>query len=250
MVDEAGKEEAQAVSTEYAGPTLLEGFMNEALLLTMAAKAKSERLRDNLPPIATRALFLATEGIKNADLLEIIKAGTINAESDGRNTKQARYVRSIGRERSQALHTLQRQATDLLLSGRVLKADVARGWAVILVFDAAGAAFREARKQHGPFAMDTLRANPTWASAMLNGCFALVNRKIFDGFEHATEQCLRTHGEGLVRPLAERFLYFSASEIVRAMDRRVHPMAAHDHLHRVVYPEIEAYSLEDDAKAP
>ena len=90
MADEVCKEEAQAGSREYAGPTLLEGFMNEALLLTIAEKADSERLRENLPPMATRALFLATEGIKNVDLLEILRPGTVHAESDGRNTKQAR----------------------------------------------------------------------------------------------------------------------------------------------------------------
>lgn len=248
MADEADKNEAQAGAKEHAGPTLLEGFMYEALLLTIAEKAESERLRENLPPMATRALFLATEGIKNLELLEILKPGTIHAEADGRNTKLARYLRSIGRERSQALATLQKQAVDLLLSSRVLKAEVARGWAIMLIFHAAGAAFREARKQHGQLDVNTLRANPAWANDMLNKCFTFVQETVLKGFERTTEAGLRSHGKSLDAELARRFLYFSASEIIRAMDRRIHPMAAYDHLHTVVYPEIEAYSLEDDAQ--
>ena len=137
---------------------------------------------------------------------------------------------------------------DLLLSGRVPKAEVARGWALMLIFDAAGEAFREARKQHGRFDMDTLQANPAWANDMLNRCFTLVQDALLTGFERATETTLERHGTSIDVALAKRFLYFSASEIVRAMDLRANPQKAYDHLHTVVYPAIEAYDLEGDTR--
>lgn len=225
-----------------SGPTALEAFMGEALLLTIEALEDSQRVRETLPSIATRALFLATKGIDNDDLLNILKPGTAHAVV-GRDKKAARHLRSVGLERRQTLHSIQGQAIALLQSARVPKADVARGWAIMLIFDSAGKAVREVRKHHGPFDRGVLQANPAWANEMLVRCFDLVVSSVEEGFEHATQRAEVSHGQTLDTALAARFLYFGASAIVQAMHLPVDPMSAHLNLLNVVYPEIEAYDL-------
>ena len=246
MADEAYRRETPVDAADYPGSTLLEGFMGEALLLTMEAAADSQRMRGNLHPMATRALFLATEGIANLELLAMLKPRTFDADVD-LDKKAARNLRSVGLERRQPLHRLQGQAVALMSGAKVPKADVARGWAIMLIFDAASEALREARKRHGPFDMDALQANPTWADEMWVRYFELVNGKLADGFDNATKKAERSIGVTLDNTLIARFLYFSASEIVRAMHHRVHPTAAYEHLLTVVYPAIEADYPDQDA---
>ena len=223
------------------GQTLLERFMGEALLMVVEAAQEKERIRANLHSIATRALFTATEEISNLALMDILKPGTPKAEVAER---QARFLRSAGGARGLTLPILQAHATKLLLSGLVSQAKIARAWANMLIFDAARKAFHEARKVDGPFSVADLQANPELANRLLNQCFKLTSDGIADGFQSTTTKAQGTMGVSLDTEIVRRFLHYSASAIVQAMDRPVSVSAAFKDLDLIVYPEIDAYVLD------
>jgi len=245
MDDEGSPDEDMKIEAIDLGPTLLERFMGEALTIAIDASTHSQRMRGHLPPIATRALFQATRGMKDLELLAVLKPNIFDLKAD-QDTTAARHLRSVGRERRQSLHTLQMQAVALMSSPKVPKADIARGWALMLIFDAAGQAVREARKLHGSLDMTALQANPTWPNEMLCACFELVNKHLADGFERATKDVERSFGVTQDTALKTRFLYYSASEIIQSMDRPVLLIAAYEDLLSVVYPAIEAAYKDDE----
>ncbi len=227
---------------EDFGQTLLEQFMGEALMMVVDAAQDTKRSRETLHPMATRCLFNATKGITNIDLLNIVKSGTSNAEVGDK--KQARLLRSPGKERGLSLGTLQRHAVALLFSAKVPKAEIARAWASMLIFDAAREAYQDARKTNGLFSVQELQANPKLANDLLNRCYDLVGLRITEGFGRATAKAENSPGITLGTALAIRFLQYGAAAIVEAMDRPVPLTSAYMDLDTVVYPEIEAYDLE------
>lgn len=131
MDDEGSPSEGVKIGAIDLGPTLLEGFMGEALTITIDAWADSQRMRETLPPMAVRTLFQATAGLKDLELLALFKPKIFDLQVD-QDTTAARHLRRVGRERRQSLHSLQQKAVELMASPKVPKADIARGWALLL----------------------------------------------------------------------------------------------------------------------
>lgn len=231
--------------SEDLGQTLLERFIGEALLLIVEAAQDKERLRNILHPLATTALFDPTKDILSHDLLDILKADS--APETGRDTREARFLRSPGQVRGLPLHRLQEHAVSLLLASAVPKAKIARAWAGMLIFDAARRAFLDVRKKYGQtFSAEDLQSDPVLPNNLLQKGYDLVGASIKEGFEHTTIKSQKHGGVTFDKDLAVRFLHYSASEIVQAMDRQVHVNAAFLDLETVVYPAIEAYDLQED----
>ena len=116
----------QAEQQANQGQTLLEMIMADALLLAMSTAEGRQRMTANLHPLATRALFLGTHGrMTNEELLTVLRPATPSGDV-GRDMRETRNLRSVGKERGLKLGDLRRNALNLLSSGSMPKADVGR----------------------------------------------------------------------------------------------------------------------------
>ena len=130
------------------GPTLLELIYQDVLSITYNALSGRERVKAVLPPTATRGIFLATEGIKNLELLRILYPESSPDEviEDG-DTRRARFLRSVGKERWLPIDTLKAHCLALLDSGKVTKADIVRSWTYVAIHEGARLALDDAKKK-------------------------------------------------------------------------------------------------------
>ncbi len=208
----------------YEGHTLLESILIDTLSLCLDVPVERVRLVDpNLHQFATRALFAGTQSIKNHELLEILKAPTSKDAPDGRNTKQARHLRSIGQERTLKLSTIRAHALNLMGSQRVGRDNMARVWAYAVMHHAAAVTVAETRKQESStFDMAQLESQPFLANIMLNRCYDLVQSTLRDGFDETN--AAGTSSIDAPTWQETKFLHLAAAAVIQAMDEPLFPL--------------------------
>lgn len=220
--------------------TLLETTLIDTLSLCLDVPVERIRLAyPNLHQFGTRALFQGTESIKNQELLEILKAPTSKDAPDGRNTKQARHLRSIGQERTLKLSTIRAHALNLMGSQRVARADIARAWAYAVMHHAAAVTVAETRKKVSiTLDMAQLSTQPHLANVMLISCHELVHSTLKDAHEEASAAV----ASSIDAPTWQetKFLQLAAAAIIHVMDEPLLPTVAWGRLLQEVYPMIEA----------
>lgn len=230
--------------SEDTGNTLLELILIDAI--ESAATKSSNRLRfsANLDSKATRALFSGTEKhLSNAELLRILRPNTSSGVV-GRDTKEARHLRSIGAERSLKIDRLKMYAVLLLDNGAIGQADTVRAWAYALIHEAARLSMAELREKLDRVTLDTIQAQPALGNQLLNRCYDILCARVARDFEKSTANLERE------LPLSEktRFIDFSVSIVLDAMHQPVQPWTAINNLVGNVYPQLDSYEFTKEKK--
>lgn len=222
--------------------TLLESIMADTLIEILTAAEGRQRMTSNLHPFATRALFSGTEGVMtNQELLKWLRPPA-SAGVVGRDTKEARNLRSIGNERGLKIGDLRRNALNLLASGKVSQADIARAWAYAHIHSCALRTVQEFRAVRDALTTSTLDSNPTLGNEMLNRCYELICASLQEEFDAASQAAVTNSPNSEER----RFLHFAASLIIESMHMDRPVLASHQELLDIVYPEIDRYKLGQD----
>lgn len=222
--------------------TLLELTTATALSLAAEEAESAERLTTNLHPLATRALFQATLGLlTNQQLLSTLRPSNISS-AVGRDTREARFLRSKGDERGLKIGDLRRHAVSLLTSRSVPKADIARAWAYAIINSAALETVRHFRTRDpsGRVSLSAYFRHGSPSNELMNHGYDLTVALLRNDFQEAT---LAAEQE---RPAWEerRFLHYAASLVIETMDVDRPGLAGLNDLVSQVYPAIEEYKFE------
>lgn len=242
--------------------TLLKMVMADALTLVIDMAGGRERLTGNLHPLATRALFLTTVGVlKNWQLLSLLRPDTAR-NVVGRDGREARFLRTVGKERGLKVGDLRRHALRMLGSSSIAKADVVRAWTYALIHDSALTAVSEvrasalaamnkvrasalaagsvARPAPPEFDVSTLLSDPKLENQVLNRCYELTVEALRQEFDLATEAAKVNRPDSEQR----RFLHFASSLVLEAMRMERPAIASCVDLLENVFPEIDRYTFE------
>lgn len=229
-----------SIEVPYTGPTLLELILQDVLIMNVESLVGKFRVSTNLLPIVTRAVFAATDELSNEELLRIIRPSTV-AGTVGRDTKEARNLRSIGSERGLKINTIKRNVLELLESKKISNSDVVRSWAYAVIHEAARQTVEETRAVNKNLDLVFLKANSEIANQMLNRAYEFTITIIRQEFSDATVSATA------ISPNTEerRFLHYAGAEVLQAMDQpKLNPTAAMHDLLENVYREIDAYVFE------
>lgn len=226
-------------SNPYDGPTLYEFILVDVLYITMRDISSKERITDNLGSLATRALFNSTNELSNAELLRILRPETANSVV-GKDTREARNLRSLGNERTLKFGTIRSHCISFLATPSVTKADIVRSWTYAAIHEAARRVVANVRATDQSFREGAIRTSSFKANEMLNACFQLVPTLLEEDYEKATVDA------ALGRPSTEerRYLHLASTFVIEAMDRPVNPASAWTHLLNKTYPALEDYVFE------
>lgn len=228
--------QTEILDTSYDGPTLYELILVDVLYITMKDISTKKRIRDNLSSLATRALFSSTNELSNAELLRILHTKSANS-TVGTDTREARNLRSFGSERGLQFWMIRSYCLSLLTSRSVAKSEVARSWTYAVIHEAARQVVSNHRLKDQKFQEGVVRISPARANEMLNACFELVPRLLENDYNIATLEA--TKGQ----PYTEerRYLHFSSTLVLEAMDHPVNPVLAWHRLIHNTYPTLENY---------
>ncbi len=219
-------------------------IMADALIEVLITSEGRERMTSNLHPMATRALFAGTADLlTNTELLKLLRPHSLSGEV-GRDTKEARNFRSVGKERGLKIGDLRRHALDLLQSGKFPQADIARAWTYAQIHCSAMQTVREFRALRTELGISTLGSDPKLANDMLNKCYELIVAAIQNEFEIATQAVKARTPNSEQR----RFLHFSTGLIIDALNLDRPALATWKDLLENVYPEIDRYYLGNDTE--
>ena len=231
--------QSELQSAKHDGPTLLELILMDVIHIAMMETSTKDRITDNLSPLATRALFSSTNELSNAELLRVLRPETANSVV-GKDTREARNLRSVGTERTLKFGTIRAHCISLLSSHAVAKSEVVRSWTYAAMHEAARQVVTKVRLKDQAFRDGVLRTSPVKANEMLNDSFELVKRLLEEDFDKATLDA------AIDRPHAEerRYLHLASTLVIEEMDRPVNPVLAWQHLIQKTYPAIETYQFE------
>lgn len=228
-----------------AGPnlSLLLSLMLDALSLAGIKAVNQIRISQSLSPLASRALFSPTldplQRTKNATLLRILRTKGINGVV-GIETREARNLRTIGKERGLKIDRIRSYSIELLKSKVVSQADIVRSWAYAVIADSARLTVLNAIQKHTALDFGNLRNLPEASMmALLSECHEMVLNKIITDMERSQRAVNSSHPDGNFL----EFLDHATWLVIEEMKRPIHPLQAYEALLSNVFPEIDRHQI-------
>ena len=172
-------------------------------------------------------------------MLRILRPGTFKA-TVGKDTKEARNLRSIGKERTLKIGTLREYCLSLLISGAVSKADIVISWLYAVIHEGVRRGLKMIQEKYPELILDRIYEYQGLMNEAVTASFKSARDLLKEDFDKATKNMIYGYPNSEHR----RFLHFAALLVHDTMDRHQPVMNIWHELLNVTYPNIDMYQFE------
>lgn len=219
--------------------TLLELMLWDAIHIaaeSRSTKSREPRRTNNLDASVTRTLLFPTAAVSNRTLLSILMSGRRDVLKGAEDSRQVRFYRKMGAERSLKIDRVRTWAVHLVDCGAISNSDAVRAWTWGLIYHSALQTLTQLQnsRQLGSYLTPSVLAGH--GTQIVETAYKRLLTNIESYLTASNTSWLR----GLKYSKQKQFLDFSASLMVEAMQVRRNPWDAHACL-LTMYAEFDMF---------